>query len=47
MKIWNARVATFSHLIFTHVPREKNRRADWLANKAMNDKEKKPPAKLF
>ena len=47
MKIWNARVATFPHLIFTHIPREKNRRADWLANKAMDEKEKNPPAKLF
>lgn len=47
MKIWNARVATFPHLIFTHIPREKNRRADWLANRAIDEKEKKPPAKLF
>ena len=37
MKIWNARVVTFPHLIFTHIPREKNRRADWLANKAMDE----------
>lgn len=37
MKIWNARVAAFPHLIFTHVPREKNRRADWLANQAMDE----------
>lgn len=47
MKIWNARVATFPHLTFTPIPREKNRRADWLANRAMDEKEKKPAAKLF
>lgn len=37
MKIWNARVTTFLHLAFTHIPREKNRRADHLANQAMNE----------
>ena len=37
MKIWNARVATFPHLTFTHIPREKNRRADKLANQAMDE----------
>lgn len=42
MKIWNARVGTFKHLTFTHVPREKNRRADQLANEAMDDASKKP-----
>ena len=47
MKIWNARVATFPHLTFIHIPREKNRRADRLANQAMDEKEKKPAAKLF
>ncbi|HEY4476617.1 MAG TPA: ribonuclease HI family protein [Candidatus Paceibacterota bacterium] len=47
MKIWNTRVTFFPHIIFTHIPREKNRRADWLANKAMDEKAKKPVAKLF
>ena len=47
MKIWNTRVATFHHLIFTSIPRGKNARADRLANQAMNDGEKKPNAKLF
>ena len=42
MKIWNARVETFKQLTFTHVPREKNRRADQLANQAMDDASKKP-----
>lgn len=36
MKIWNLRVATFPHLTFTYIPREKNRRADQLANQAMD-----------
>src|SRR5262245_56327613 len=34
MKVWNARVATFHHLTFTHIPREQNPRADELANQA-------------
>lgn len=42
MKIWNARVETFKHLTFVHIPREKNRRADQLANQAMDEASKKP-----
>ncbi|MFH1170884.1 MAG: ribonuclease HI family protein [Candidatus Vogelbacteria bacterium] len=37
IKIWNARVATFRHLSFTHIPREKNHHADQLANQAMDE----------
>lgn len=37
MKIWNARIAIFPHLTFTHIPREKNARADQLANEAMDN----------
>ena len=37
MKIWNARVETFKHLTFTHVRREQNKRADELANLAMDE----------
>ena len=37
MKIWNLRVVTFPSLIFTHIPRDKNRRADSLANQAMDE----------
>jgi ribonuclease HI len=47
MKIWNARVATFPHLIFTHIPREQNHHADQLANQAMDEGEKKPKQALF
>ena len=47
MKIWNARVATFQHLTFTHIPREKNRRADHLANQAMDEGDRKPDRTLF
>ena len=36
IKIWNKRVAHFPHLKFTHIPREENRRADALANRAMD-----------
>lgn len=36
MKIWNKRVVHFPHLTFVHIPREKNRRADRLANQAMD-----------
>jgi ribonuclease HI len=36
IKIWNKRVAHFPNLTFTHIPREKNRRADQLANQAMD-----------
>lgn len=35
MKIWNARIAEFPHLSFTHIPREKNALADKMANEAM------------
>jgi ribonuclease HI len=36
IEIHNLRVAHFPHLIFVHVPREKNKRADKLANDAMD-----------
>lgn len=36
MKIHNIRVADFPNMTFTHVPREKNRNADRLANNAMD-----------
>ena len=36
MNIWNARVADFSHLTITHIPREENSAADKLANEAMD-----------
>lgn len=41
MQIWNARVETFKQLTFVHIPREQNRRADELANKAMDEGSKK------
>lgn len=41
MQIWNARVETFKQLTFTHIPREQNRRADGLANQAMDEGSKK------
>ncbi|OHA56832.1 MAG: hypothetical protein A2114_02015 [Candidatus Vogelbacteria bacterium GWA1_51_14] len=41
MQIWNARVETFKQLTFTHIPREQNRRADELANQAMDEGSKK------
>lgn len=34
--IHNLRVANFPHLTFVHIPREKNRDADRLANEAMD-----------
>jgi ribonuclease HI len=37
MKIWNARVETCKHLTFTHIRREQNKRADELANLAMDE----------
>ncbi len=46
MKIWNQRVALFPHLTFTHIPREKNRRADQLANQAIAE-QTPPPNRLF
>ena len=36
MKIWNMRVAHFSHMTFAHVPREENRGADALVNEAID-----------
>lgn len=36
IKIWNMRVADFPHISFTHIPREKNKEADALANAAMD-----------
>lgn len=36
IEIHNMRVATFPNLIFTHIPREKNKEADRLANEAMD-----------
>jgi ribonuclease HI len=41
MKIWNMRVETFKHITFQHISREQNRRADELANLAMDEGEKK------
>ncbi|MDO8183559.1 MAG: ribonuclease HI family protein [bacterium] len=37
MKIWNMRVKTFKKIKFTHIPRTKNKRADELANIAMDE----------
>tara|TARA_Y100000310_G_scaffold200689_1_gene200760 strand:- start:173 stop:628 length:456 start_codon:yes stop_codon:yes gene_type:complete len=36
IKIWNARVAEIPLAKFTHIPREKNKQADGLANDAMD-----------
>jgi ribonuclease HI len=36
IKIWNLRVSHFPNITFTHVPREKNKEADALANEAMD-----------
>ena len=36
IKIHNLRVSTFPHITFTHIPREKNKEADRLANEAMS-----------
>ena len=47
MKIWNARIVTFPCLAFLHIPREKNRRADQLANQAMDEGEQKSNQTLF
>lgn len=41
MQIHNARVETFRHLTFTHIPRAQNKRADELANQAMDEAGKK------
>ena len=37
IKVWNARAADFPHLTFRHIPREENREADRLANRAMDE----------
>ncbi len=37
IKIWNMQVKDYPKIIFTHVPREKNMRADWLANSGMDE----------
>lgn len=47
MKIWNARVVTFTRLTFVYIPREKNRRADKLANQAIDENTRPPPKPLF
>ncbi|MEK7552723.1 MAG: ribonuclease HI family protein [Patescibacteria group bacterium] len=49
MKVWNQRVANFSRLVFVHIPREENQRADALANRAMDEQEAetRPPRGLF
>lgn len=36
IKVWNIKVADIPNLMFTHIPREKNKKADELANKAMD-----------
>jgi len=36
IKIWNMRVADFPHMTFVHIPREKNKEADQMANMAMD-----------
>ncbi|HEY4517481.1 MAG TPA: ribonuclease HI family protein [Candidatus Paceibacterota bacterium] len=36
IKVHNLRVSAFPHIIFTHIPREKNKAADKLANEAMD-----------
>ena len=36
IKVHNLRVSTFPHITFTHIPREKNKDADRLANAAMD-----------
>ncbi len=35
IEIHNLRVSNFPHITFTHIPREKNKEADRLANEAM------------
>lgn len=37
IKIWNLRVKDFPNLSFSHIPREKNKLADRLANQAMDE----------
>ena len=36
MKIWNLKVASFPHVKFVHIPREKNTEADRLSNEAID-----------
>ena len=38
IEIHNLRVSSFPNIIFTHIPREKNKEADRLANEAMDGK---------
>ena len=38
IEIHNLRVSSFPNIIFTHIPREKNKEADRLANEAMDEK---------
>lgn len=38
MKIWNLKVASFPHVRFVHIPREKNTEADRLSNEAIDGK---------
>ncbi len=40
IKIWNLRM-DFGKLLFLHVPREKNREADWMVNEALDRPEKR------
>ena len=42
IEIHNMRVASFPHVTFTHVPREKNKEADRLANEAMDRDGQRP-----
>jgi len=37
IKIWNMRVKDFANITFTHIPRDKNKEADRLANEAMDN----------
>lgn len=37
MKIHNLRITDFPNIVFTHIPREKNKKADRLANEAMDE----------
>ena len=37
IKVWNIKVADIPNITFTHIPREKNQKADELANKAMDE----------
>ncbi|MEX0917258.1 MAG: ribonuclease HI family protein [Candidatus Paceibacterota bacterium] len=37
IKVHNMRIADFKNITFTHIPREKNKEADRLANEAMDE----------